>query len=82
MSGDKTDKPDPREPGWRDYKEAESVGRRDGADELEETEEQVRSDENADVDGDGTPDPAIGSSDFVSRDVETELRKDRLKDKG
>ena len=80
MSGQKKDEPDRTSEGWRDYTETESVGRRDGVDDLEETEEQIRQGEGAaDADGDGRPDPAPGSSDFVSRDVKTELDKDRLK---
>lgn len=60
--------------GWSDYKDAEDVGERDGEEEVAETEEQLRQD--ADVDGDGRPEPTVGSSDDVSRDVETELQKD------
>ena len=82
MSGQKKEKPDRTDEGWRDYTDAESVGERDGADDLKETEDTVRRQGGrADADGDGKPDPALGSSDFVSRDVKTELDKDRLKDK-
>lgn len=73
MSGRKDQKPDPAERGWMDYRKTEDIGER----EVDETEEQIRRGE--DVDGDGTPDPAVGSSDFVSRDVKTELEKDTLR---
>ena len=80
MSGQKKEKPDRTDEGWRDYTDTESVGERDGVKDLKETEETVHREEGeADADGDAKPDPALGSSDFVSRDVKTELDKDRLK---
>ena len=83
MSGDKKSEPDRGSAGWRDYARTENVGERDGDDDLEETEEQVPQGQGAaDADGDGKPDPPVGSSDFLSRDVKTELEKDRLKGEG
>ena len=80
MSGQKKDRPDRAEPGWRDYAGTENIGRRDGVDELDETEAQIRRDE--DADGDGRREPSVGSSDFLSRDAKTELEKTRLRNKG
>lgn len=80
MSGRKKEEPDRTDPGWRDYAETESVGRPEPADDLEETEEQISG--GADPDGDGTPERTVGSSPFVSRDVKTEVKKKRMKDKG
>lgn len=77
MTGRMKREPDPADPGRKDYRDTENIGERDGRDPLVETEETV--DPHLDADGDGRPEPTIGSSDDVSRDVKTELDKARLR---
>lgn len=74
MGGKDRDEDRPEGKGWSNYKNKEDVAEREA--ELSETEEQLSQDD--DADGDGRPEPTIGSSDDASRDVETELQKDLI----